>query len=83
MRTTIRMDDELLRAAKRLAAETDRTLTAVIEDAVREALARRGSSQERTRVTLPTFKGNGLQPGVDLTDSAGSLALMERPDAAS
>ncbi len=77
------MDDELLRAAKWLAAETDRTLTAVIEDAVREFLARRGAGRERPRVTLPTFKGRGLQPGVDLTDAAALLELMDRADAAS
>lgn len=41
MRTTIRLDDELLREAKRLAAETNQTLTAVIEEALRERLARR------------------------------------------
>ena len=41
MRTTIRLDDDLLREAKAYAAATDRTLTRLIEDALREALARR------------------------------------------
>ena len=83
MRTTIRMDEVLLREAKQVAVETGRTLTAVIEDAVREALARRRPGIERRRVTLTTFKGNGLQPGVDLDDSAALLDLMEGPRAAS
>ena len=77
MRTTIRIDDDVLRGAKKLAFETDRTLTAVIEDALREVLVRRSQSAKRRPVRLPTFGGEGLQPGVDLDDSAALLDLME------
>ncbi len=77
MRTTIRIDDDLLRETKRLALETDRTLTAVIEDALREVVARRTQRGKRRPVRLPTFGGEGLQPGVDLNDSAALLDLME------
>ena len=76
MRTTVRLDDDLLRKTRALAAETGRTLTAVIEDALREALARQRARRTRPRVALPTFKGQGLQPGVDLDDSAGLLDIM-------
>jgi hypothetical protein len=76
MRTTIRLDDDLLRKTRALAAETGRTLTAVIEDALREALARRRARRAGPRVVLPTFKGQGLRPGVDLDDSAGLLDVM-------
>ena len=38
MRSTVRLDDDLLRQLKVLAGQTGRTLTAVIEDALREAL---------------------------------------------
>jgi hypothetical protein len=81
MRTTVRVDDELLREAKQLAARTGRTLTAVIEDALRETFSRQHGPAERT-VELPTFRGGGLQPGVDLDDSAALLELMDRADAA-
>lgn len=82
MRTTIRLEDELLRAAKRRAAETGRTLTALIEDALRQALARPASAGPPARVELPVARGNGvLQPGVDLDDSAALLELMETADA--
>jgi Arc/MetJ family transcription regulator len=76
VRTTVRLDDELLTAAKRRAAETGRTLTAVIEDALRRALAR---PLERARPArpLPTFTGNGPRGGVDLDDSAALLELMD------
>jgi Ribbon-helix-helix protein, copG family len=78
MRTTIRLDDQLLADAKQLAARTGRTLTAVIEDALRQAI-RQTRPPRRRRVELPTFKGgNGLQPGVDLDDTAALLDLMER-----
>ena len=39
MRTTIRLGDQLLKSAKRLAHDTGKSLTAVIEDALRQTLA--------------------------------------------
>jgi hypothetical protein len=56
MRTTIRLDAALLAEAKKLAAETDQTLTAIIEDALRERLARR-KSRPAPPVRLVTFRG--------------------------
>ncbi len=82
MRTTVRLDDDLLREVKRFAAERQLTLTAVLEQSLREMLAMRAKLEAREPVRLPTFKGRGLQPGVDLHDSASLLALMERADAA-
>jgi Bacterial antitoxin of type II TA system, VapB len=40
MRTTIRLDDDLLREARRHAAATGRTLNALIGDALRDTLGR-------------------------------------------
>ena len=80
MRTTVRLDDQLLADAKRLAAETHRSLTAIIEDALREMLARKQNSGERPPVKLKTVTGQGLQPGVDLDDSAALLDLMDYAD---
>ena len=77
MRTTIRIDDQLLKETKQLAAKTGKTLTAVIEDALRETLARQEEGQQRVPVKLPVVEGNGLQAGVDLDDSAALLELME------
>ena len=78
MRTTVRLDEHLLKEAKQLAARSGRTLTAVIEEALRQMLARREKHPKRTRVKLPTFRGNGVLPGVDLDDSASLLDLLER-----
>jgi len=76
-RTTVRLNDQILVEAKKLAAATRRTLTAVIEDALRAALARRSQPRPRRRATLTTFKGRGLLPGVDLDDTAALLDRME------
>ena len=80
MRTTLRLDDGLLRQVKRLAAETHRTMTAVFEDALREMLARRKKYAHSAAVRLPVFHGKGLQPGADLDHSSGLLDLMEGRD---
>ena len=82
MRTTVNLPDPLLAQARRRAAETGRTLTTFIADAVRECLARRREGQNQPPVRLTTFRGSGLQPGVDLDDSAALEDLMSGPDAA-
>jgi len=77
MRTTIRLPESLIAEAKKLASSTGRTLTAVIEDSLREALARRARPQRNRKVKLTTFGGRGLQAGVDLDDSASLLDRMD------
>jgi hypothetical protein len=79
MRTTIRLEDDLLIQLKQIAARSNRTLTSVIEDALREMLARQQGTEEYAPVSLTTVSGHGLQPGVDLDDSAALLSLMEEP----
>jgi len=81
MRTTVRLDESLLRAAKAEAARSGRSLTRVIEDALRDALRRRPKKSARAPVRLTTVGGQGLCPGVDLDDSAALLDLMDRRDA--
>ncbi len=81
MRTTLNLDDELIRRAREAAARSGSTLTRLIEDALRESLERRECATVEP-LDLPTVGGRGLQPGVDLDDSASLLDLMERGDAA-
>jgi hypothetical protein len=80
MRTTIRLDDHLLAEAKQRAARSGLTLTAVIEQALRESFSRR-ERRERPPVKLPSWGEGWILPGVDLDDSAALLELMEREDA--
>jgi hypothetical protein len=82
MRTTIRLDDDLLAKAKKAALERGTTLTAVIEDALRRALAP-GSQERGNPFSVPTFRGDGLRPGVDLDDTASLLDAMDEPVARS
>lgn len=78
MRTTVRLDDRLLREAKRYAAQHGRTLTGVFEDALRQFLARPARSPDAEPFRMPTAKGR-LRPGVDLDDSAALWDLTEKP----
>jgi len=80
MRTTLNLDDELARRAKRLAAERGTTLTALIERGLRDVLL---ASEARAayRLDLPTVKGSA-PPDVDVSDREALLAAMEeeRPE---
>jgi hypothetical protein len=53
MRTTIRLDNDLLAEAKQAAIRSGRTLTAVIEDALRLALATKQEPRKRRPIRLP------------------------------
>jgi hypothetical protein len=71
MRTTITLDDQLLRRAKHLALESNQTLSEIISDALREML-RRQSRPEGRPVPLPTAgRGSKLMPGVDVSSNEG------------
>ena len=77
MRTTVTIDDALLAKAKRVAAETGRSLSAVIDDALQESLNRREDARPSVTVVLPTFDGQ-LLPGIDLDNSAALRDVMAR-----
>jgi hypothetical protein len=83
MRTTIQLEDELLQEAKAFAAETGKSLTAVIEEALRKTLPCRRQAPARRSVKLKSHGSGGLQPGVDLNNTAALLDLMDSSDAAS
>ncbi len=76
MRTTISIDDDVLDAAKRRAADEDRTLGELVTEALRERLARRAPDQ-RDRFELVTWGKGGLLPGVDITNNAAVRDLMD------
>ena len=66
-RTIIALDENLHRRAKAFAARQGTTLAALVEEALRLRLSRPALAR-RAAVPLPTFKGDGLQPGVTLDD---------------
>lgn len=68
MRTTVRLDDNLLKRAKLKAAAEGRTLTDLIEEGLRIVVARRPVAGRGQLEPLPVSKQTGgLKPGVDLT----------------
>jgi hypothetical protein len=80
MRTTVRLDDQLLADVKKLAIDTGRTFTEVVEDALRAALAQRREKTRSKPIKLHTCGGKGLQPGVDLSNNAALADLMDQHD---
>jgi hypothetical protein len=76
VRTTIRIDEELYRRAKARAARTGRTVSELIEDAVRASLAPR-VGEAAVHEPLPVFGGSGVMPGVDLSSNASVRDVMD------
>jgi hypothetical protein len=79
VRTTIDLPGDLLAEAKERAAREGRSLSSVVGDALRNSFARTATSG-REPIELPTFGVGGLQPGVDLDDSASLIEVMESGD---
>lgn len=76
MRTTLNLDDQLMRALKRKAAETGRTMTEMIEEAIRDLLGRPSMPAQEREFTWTTVRGRA-RPGVDLSDRDSLLDVME------
>lgn len=82
MRTTLNLNDDLVRQAKQRAAAEDRTLTSVIEDALRRLLAE-DARQTEAPYLVPVGGGpRGVLPGVDLSDPRALRDLMDEEDIA-
>lgn len=67
MRTTLNLDDDLMRSVKKHAVETDRTISAIIETALRNLIEQEQRTDRPYRLRWKTVRG-GLQAGADLTD---------------
>lgn len=78
MRTTVRLDDDLLKEAKVRAAEQGITLTQLIDESLRERLATRPRERKEKPFRLPTYGKGGTRPGVDLSDNRATRDLMDR-----
>jgi len=77
MRTTIRLDDTLLREAKLRAAEQGITLTRLIDESLRERLSRRSGGVGERAPDLPTYGRGGVLAGIDLRDNRALRDLMD------
>lgn len=64
--TTVRLPDSLLALAKKKARERGTTLTALLEEGLREIVSERPGSAKPRRVKLPVSSAKGgLLPGID------------------
>jgi hypothetical protein len=76
MRTTLDIDDALLREAKQRAAEEGTTLTKLIEQALRARLQPRRRQGKRFRLELLTKTGQAV-PGINWDDRDSIYERME------
>lgn len=76
-RTTVRLEESLLKRAKREAVRRGSTVTALMEEGLQLVLAEK-YGKPAARVKLPLCRaGGGVLPGVDLNDSTSLLDIME------
>jgi hypothetical protein len=75
MRTTVTIDDRLLKQAKLAAVRQGRTVSDLVDDALRLLLSQFKAAAPT--IELPVFGGSGLRAGVDLEDRDGLTALLD------
>lgn len=75
MKTTLNLDDRLVRQAKKLAAERGVTLTSIVEEALRGVLVE-PSRPRPYRFRMRTVKGT-RPPEVDIADRDALYDWME------
>jgi len=75
MRTTLQLNDDLIVEAKIVAARTGRTLSQVIEDALRQTLVPQ-QRNARSSTALPTSPGAPVE-AAQLDDNAALRDLMD------
>jgi hypothetical protein len=68
------VDPEILADAQKLADERGVSVESILESAMHELVARHASRH------LPTFRGTGVRPGIDLDRTCELLDLMDGDD---
>jgi plasmid stability protein len=74
-RTTLMIDDQTMRELKKVAAAEGRTVQAVTNELLRQALGARGKGGKRFTLKLKGWKATE-QPGVDILDRDKLFDLM-------
>ena len=78
MKTTIDIADSLLDQARTTAAREGTTVRALVEEGLREVLARHQPRPTPFRLRDASFRGKGVQPGVDLADWSPLTEMIYR-----
>jgi hypothetical protein len=77
MRTTLTIHDPLLKKAKEVSLQRDVTIGELVEEGLRLTLGAKPKKGRGAIRPLKTYRGDGIQPGVDLTNSSALLEAME------
>ena len=78
MRTTLNIDDELMVRVKRKAVESGKTITEVVEEALRKETAGEAPERSAFKLRWRTVAGR-VRRGVDLADRDSLYQAMEKP----
>jgi hypothetical protein len=76
MRTTLDLRDDFLLRAKKLAAERNMTLTAIVEDALGALLAPKATGRSEYKLAWRPHRGEAAA-GLDVADRDRLYELME------
>jgi Ribbon-helix-helix protein, copG family len=76
MRTTFNIDEKIMHLLKRRAAETGVTMTAIIENSLKQTLVQKPAKRSAYRFKWKTVRGRVLA-GVDLADRDSLIDRME------
>ena len=79
MRTTLSIDDNLLRTAKSLARKEGVTLGAYVEEALRLRITE-PAARPTTPVRLTTCSGGGIRPGIDPTSNRSMFDALDEEE---
>jgi len=77
MRTTLTIHDPILKRAKEVSLQRHVSLGELVEEGLRVTLGARPKTGRGAIRPLKTYRGDGIQPGVDLTNSSALLEAME------
>ncbi len=76
MKTTLYLDDRLMRQVKKRAAETGRTMSSMIEAALRDLMRREAKPEKPYRLEMKCVKGTKV-PDIDIADRDQLYDRME------
>jgi hypothetical protein len=77
MEAIIHIDDQLFARAQQLAVSTGQTVDAVVVHALEETLERQEKDASREKVHLIRDHGMRIRPGIDISNNAELLDIME------
>ena len=79
MKTTLNLNDEILKASRRRAVQDGLTLTRFVEDALRAKLMDEARPQPAFRLEVSTVTGT-RPPSVDISDRDALYEVMDGDD---